>query len=150
MLHLFLNWEALLAATHVLDVSWKNCCNVFHMRLPLKTTWKLQLVQDIATAVILSVSWYVHITLLLYGFHCFPVGFWLTVTFKGLQGLLAGLPNSSGFCPSHNIWHSEYVLGPPQWSSVTAGSQKVCFLCHGNSPMKQFPLICGWSWLLVF
>lgn len=42
----FLNQEAYLTITHVLVTSYLDYYNMLSIRLPLKTTWKLQLVQN--------------------------------------------------------------------------------------------------------
>lgn len=52
------------------------------MVLPLKATWKLQLVQNITTWVMMSISWQAHVTHLLNELRWLSVCYW--VQFKQL------------------------------------------------------------------
>lgn len=54
-LHPFLNREALLTITHV--TSYLDYCNVLYLGLPLKSIWKLQLVQNAAAQVVNGVGY---------------------------------------------------------------------------------------------
>lgn len=57
-----LDWEGLLTVSFALFTSCLDYCKVFYIRLPLKTTWKLWLIQNVAQIVKSAVQ-YTHVAL---------------------------------------------------------------------------------------
>uniref|UniRef100_A0A8C7E7H9 Reverse transcriptase domain-containing protein n=1 Tax=Naja naja TaxID=35670 RepID=A0A8C7E7H9_NAJNA len=116
----YLNRDALRTVTHALVTSQINYCNALYMGLPLRTTRRLQLVQNAAARVVMGVSRYSIITSLLRKLHWLPVALWmrfkvLVITYKALHGLGPGylrerlLPTSASHRPVRS--HRQGLLG---------------------------------------
>ncbi|KAM3835771.1 uncharacterized protein M6D78_010277 [Vipera latastei] len=86
----YLDRDALRTVTHVLVTSRLDYCNALYMGLPLRTTRRLQLVQNAAAQVVMGVSRYSHVTSLLRERHWLPVALQmrfkvLVMTYKALN-----------------------------------------------------------------
>ncbi|XP_058048302.1 uncharacterized protein LOC131202851 [Ahaetulla prasina] len=91
----FLDRDSLCTVTHALVTSRLDYCNALYMGLPLKNTWRFQLVQNVAAWVLEGAARSSHIKPILRRLHWLPVAFWvqikvLVLTFKALHGLGPG------------------------------------------------------------
>ncbi|KAF7253143.1 AF4/FMR2 family member 3, partial [Varanus komodoensis] len=80
---------------HALVTSRLDFCNVLYVRLPLKTVWILQLVQNRAARLLMGTGRYVHMTPVLRQLHWLPIEVRaqfkvLVMTYKALNGLGPG------------------------------------------------------------
>ncbi|XP_058023146.1 uncharacterized protein LOC131190137 [Ahaetulla prasina] len=118
----FLDRDALCTVTHALVTSRLDYCNALYMGLPLKSTRRLQLVQNAAARVIEGAVRSSHVTPILRRLHWLPVVFRvrfkvLVTTFKALHGLGPGylrdrlLPSSISQRPVRS--HREGLLRMP-------------------------------------
>lgn len=60
---------------HALVTSRLDYYNVIYVGIPLKTMWKLQLVQNTAACTILPTPWFTYVTPLLCDLHWLPIVF---------------------------------------------------------------------------
>ncbi|XP_058024855.1 uncharacterized protein LOC131191095 [Ahaetulla prasina] len=121
----FLDRDSLCTVTHALVTSRLDCCNALYMGLPLKSTRKLQLVQNAAARRIEGAPRSSHVTPLLRRLHWLPVVFRmcfkvLVITFKALHGIGPGylwdrlLPSVTSHHPVRPVRsHREGLLRVP-------------------------------------
>ena len=88
----FLDRDNLATVVHALVTFRLDYCNALYVGLPLKTTWKVQLVQNAAARLLAGSSYRDHITPVLKELHWLPIRFRLefkvlVMTFKALNGL---------------------------------------------------------------
>ncbi|XP_070800926.1 uncharacterized protein, partial [Pituophis catenifer annectens] len=143
-------------------------CNALYMGLPLRSTRRLQLVQNAAARVIMGATWRSHITPLLSELHWLPVVFWvrfkvLVLTFKVLHCLGPGYLRDRLLLPitSHRPMrsHREGLLrvpsvkqcqleaprgrafsvgAPTLWNELPPGIRLIPDLCTFRKALKTF------------
>lgn len=70
-------WPGITTVIHALVTPRSHCCDALYVWLPLKVVWKVQLLQDIATSILMTAGMSVLGTTLFYLLHwLLPVHFW--------------------------------------------------------------------------
>ncbi|XP_058052944.1 uncharacterized protein LOC131205078 isoform X2 [Ahaetulla prasina] len=146
----FLDRDSLCTVTHALVTSRLDYCNALYMGLPLKSTRRLQLVQNAAARGIEGASRSFHITPLLRKLHWLPVVFCvqfkvLVITFKALHGIGPGylrdrlLPPIASHRPVRS--HREGLLGVPSAKQCRlAGPRGRAFSVGAPTLWNELPL----------
>lgn len=91
----FLDKVDLATVTHALVNYGLDYRHMFYLGLPLRTVWKLQLVQDITACILTGVSELYHMIPILNGLQWLPVFFYVQIklsliTYKAFYGLCSG------------------------------------------------------------
>lgn len=96
---------------HSFITLWLDYCNMPYVGLPLKSTWKIQLIQNVAAWLLSGGSRWEHILPILKPVHWLPVSFW--VQFKLLAVTLKLMSSSCYHLAVPHLRFPTWHLSPP-------------------------------------
>lgn len=159
----FPDLEYLHSVTQGLVISQLDYCNAYYVGLTLKSVWKLQLIQKVATWEVLVAPTVAHVTPLFWKLHWLPVCFLikfkgLVITFKDLHRMGPGYltnhltlirldwpTHEDACCGSYQsrnfIWQSRAQQKSPfSWPEFTSSKRRAfCGMSSGT--------LCSWRWI---